>query len=289
MSNIGSIDNISVLQLLESVSVKRCLLIPRSQVLDIGPDLNADNPIWIPGELSFQLVISGQIATTAYADHQETILRKGGLICCAPGAASTRNYNVARKHLSFVIHDDHIHMQLYKRQADDRAGQSQIQQCQFPAAHVVLEMKSVLLRGFRENVESTTMQQLAMSVPALIIHSLLVQQKQQAYSTQLMKAQQWLQDYACMDYDRNDLAKYLHCHPDHVTRLFRHGYGGSFANERKRLRCERACALLADPNLSLTGIATTCGFNSQTYFIRSFKQTYACTPGEWRQNQCFAG
>ncbi|MFA0964385.1 ATP-binding protein [Roseivirga sp. BDSF3-8] len=51
----------------------------------------------------------------------------------------------------------------------------------------------------------------------------------------------------------------------------------------RSLRLQKSCQLLIHQPLSLKEITFTCGFSSQSYFTRSFKEAYGCTPGEYRQ------
>lgn len=51
------------------------------------------------------------------------------------------------------------------------------------------------------------------------------------------------------------------------------------------LRLKRACALLADTDLSVTEIGIACGFGSTSYFTKLFHQQYGLTPGEYRSKR----
>ncbi len=48
------------------------------------------------------------------------------------------------------------------------------------------------------------------------------------------------------------------------------------------IRLNKAKELLANPVLSIAGIALDCGYNDSGYFARVFKQEYGVTPQEWR-------
>ena len=52
----------------------------------------------------------------------------------------------------------------------------------------------------------------------------------------------------------------------------------------KQLRLQRAAALLAGGAEKISDIAETCGFLDMSYFARSFRAHYGCTPGEYRQH-----
>ena len=264
-------DKGSIVALLQGLSLGPYLLIPRL----VG---NARAESWIPSSLSFQVVLAGQIPTTPWNTQTETILQRGGLICCAGAAASTRRYDVARQHLAFSVQHGQLDVSLYERAADDAPGFAHRQHWHGVAPIACIELGQLIDRAFKQGLDNETIEHLAVCMVPLIIKGLSA-----GSANQFDKAMNWLREHACEDLDRSDLAAYLRCHPDHVSRLFKTAAGGSFAEERKRMRCERVCALLADPNLSLADIAAQCGFNSETYLIRSFKQMYGRTPGEWRR------
>jgi AraC-like DNA-binding protein len=70
-------------------------------------------------------------------------------------------------------------------------------------------------------------------------------------------------------YLRNCFQKYLHYSPNKYIH---------------QLRFNRALKLLKDPQLSISDIAYESGFQSPQYFSKMFKQTYNCSPKEYRQN-----
>lgn len=55
------------------------------------------------------------------------------------------------------------------------------------------------------------------------------------------------------------------------------------------LRCEKAKALLSDHRLELGRIGQSCGFNSQSYFTRTFHAYTGCSPNTYRQNNAVSG
>ena len=50
-----------------------------------------------------------------------------------------------------------------------------------------------------------------------------------------------------------------------------------------KLRFDRACALLKDPDMQIQTIAQQVGYVDARSFIRKFKSYYGITPGEYRQ------
>ena len=53
-----------------------------------------------------------------------------------------------------------------------------------------------------------------------------------------------------------------------------------YLNER---RLEVACGLLTETDLSVSEIAASTGFSSQSYFTQIFRKKYGTTPGNWRK------
>ena len=61
-------------------------------------------------------------------------------------------------------------------------------------------------------------------------------------------------------------------------------YGCGIQQQIRKLRMEKARELLLDhPDLSITEIATECGYNDYTYFISVFSNYYGSPPNRYRQ------
>jgi AraC family transcriptional regulator len=70
--------------------------------------------------------------------------------------------------------------------------------------------------------------------------------------------------------------------PFHFSRAFRQATGDSPYAYVLKQRIERARRLLTGSDLSLTAIATDCGFGSQSQFSRTFKRILGTSPGQYR-------
>ena len=66
-------------------------------------------------------------------------------------------------------------------------------------------------------------------------------------------------------------------------RCFRATIGTTPIHFLKQLRLQRAASLLAAGEEKISDIAERCGFLDMSYFARSFRALYGCTPGEYRQ------
>ena len=80
------------------------------------------------------------------------------------------------------------------------------------------------------------------------------------------------------------LADLFHLSPSYVTRLIKQESGKSFTDLLNHHRIQHACLLLTTkPDMKLWAVAEACGFTSQHYFCRAFKQATGITPAEYRK------
>ena len=85
-----------------------------------------------------------------------------------------------------------------------------------------------------------------------------------------------------------ELAAALDVPVHHLSQVINSDIGLSFFNFINHYRIEEIKRRFADPehgNLTLLGIAMTCGFNSKTSFNRTFKQFTGQTPSEYMRKQ----
>lgn len=74
------------------------------------------------------------------------------------------------------------------------------------------------------------------------------------------------------------LSEALAIHPVHLSRDFPKYFNCSFGEYIRKIRVEKALALIAQNNASLTEIAIQCGFADQSHFIRCFKEINGINP-----------
>jgi AraC family transcriptional regulator len=79
------------------------------------------------------------------------------------------------------------------------------------------------------------------------------------------------------------LAKVACLSPFHFARMFKAAMGVSPYRYVSQQRLERAKIMLADGKRSLSSIASSCQFSSQTSFNRAFLRATGVTPGEYRR------
>lgn len=80
------------------------------------------------------------------------------------------------------------------------------------------------------------------------------------------------------------LAARTHQHPDYFSRLFHECTGERPIPYIQNKRIERAQFLLITSDLSISDIAAETGFESISYFSRTFKKLCGQTPGEYKKN-----
>lgn len=85
---------------------------------------------------------------------------------------------------------------------------------------------------------------------------------------------QWSVDDIC--YDLNISRTYFH-------RLYREAFGVTCIQDVIQNRIEYACELLKNTDLSVSDISEKCGYDSDSYFMRQFRQCKKCTPSEYRR------
>ena len=67
----------------------------------------------------------------------------------------------------------------------------------------------------------------------------------------------------------------------YFSRLFKQ-FTNTFYKYVNQKRIEKAAEMLTEPNISITNVALSCGFESLSSFIRMFKIVKGCTPTEFR-------
>jgi AraC family transcriptional regulator len=72
-------------------------------------------------------------------------------------------------------------------------------------------------------------------------------------------------------------------HPVYLARVFRQVFRCSMAEYQTGVRIREACALLAQPDLTLAQIALQAGFADQSHFTRAFAASVRCPPGAFRR------
>ena len=79
-----------------------------------------------------------------------------------------------------------------------------------------------------------------------------------------------------------DLAECAMISESECLRCFHNTIGTTPIQYVKQFRIHKAAALLGSTDLKVVDIGSLCGFQEMSYFAKSFKKVYGCTPTEYR-------
>lgn len=102
---------------------------------------------------------------------------------------------------------------------------------------------------------------------------------------------QTIEQYVAKHYGENISLKeiaseILYMNRDYVSHVFSEKKGMHFSDYLMKVRIEEAKKELLQTNLSITDIASNCGYNDFSYFIRIFRLETGMTPKKYRQKFC---
>jgi len=80
-----------------------------------------------------------------------------------------------------------------------------------------------------------------------------------------------------------DLAKYLRCHPDFLSRKFKQLTGNHLSLYIRRMRIDRAKELLKNPKILIDDVSEKTGFTDRGHFTKVFRQMTKTTPGQYQR------
>ncbi|HEY9128841.1 MAG TPA: GyrI-like domain-containing protein [Sulfurovum sp.] len=85
------------------------------------------------------------------------------------------------------------------------------------------------------------------------------------------------------DINLDELASSMHIDKFYLHKIFKEVFGRNIYESIKSIRLQKASNLLLTNQYStISQIADSCGYNSQTSFIRAFKERFGMTPKAWR-------
>ena len=99
----------------------------------------------------------------------------------------------------------------------------------------------------------------------------------------LLAADQYLKDHLEEDVDLKKLAEASHLHPTYFHKLFTEAFGRSPAQRLMLHRIRASWEYLRRDDCTIAEIARKCGFSSQSYFCRKYKEISKQTPSAYRQ------
>lgn len=81
------------------------------------------------------------------------------------------------------------------------------------------------------------------------------------------------------------LCKRLAVSRTYFHRIYLSAFGVTFRQDEIKSRLTYACKLLTETEVSVSVIAEKCGYESETFFMRQFRQHIGCTPSEYRRRE----
>jgi AraC family transcriptional regulator len=128
-----------------------------------------------------------------------------------------------------------------------------------------------------------------LSIESMVLQS--VAKISQAKDIESSGKPEWVRKTKDLLYDRynenlslRDIALAINLHPGYLCQQFPIHFHCNFGDFIRKIKIEKAIQLiLCQPQLSLTGIAYSCGFSDQSHFIRLFKKNTGITPLAFRR------
>lgn len=99
----------------------------------------------------------------------------------------------------------------------------------------------------------------------------------------------YIQQHLDRDLSLNAVAEQVHLNASYVSQLFKEESGINFVDYVTKLRMEKAAELILTTAMTLEQIAEQIGYNSATYLIKKFKQTFGVTPKTYKYNHTLSG
>lgn len=104
----------------------------------------------------------------------------------------------------------------------------------------------------------------------------------QKYNPSLIKALDFIEKNCHREYEIPELAAYCCLSESRLYHVFKSQLGTTPVRYKNEMRIENAAELLKSTDLSIDAIAEKCGFNSATYFRKSFRESTGLPPSEYR-------
>lgn len=82
----------------------------------------------------------------------------------------------------------------------------------------------------------------------------------------------------------NSIAVELHCNSDYLGRVFKKAYGLTIISYIKDIRIRYSQQLLLQNENNINEISNLCGFQSVSYFRKTFSSIVGCTPSQFRNS-----
>lgn len=98
-------------------------------------------------------------------------------------------------------------------------------------------------------------------------------------------ARAYMEAHSAEKFSLEEIAKALYVNGSYLLRTFRRYTGMTPLSYHHQLRCEKAKALLAQSDLTVSQVGEAAGFVSSSHFSHIFRKTEGCTPSEYRRRR----
>ena len=191
-----------------------------------------------------------------------------GILLVYPAGILHRNLNTAHpsKNINIEVEDKFL------RQHDLNFSMSSSAQIKFLVLKVY---KECLIND--KNSET--------SIKALLLNALEGLQEKDEHISPKWAAQvdEVLHDRWNENVSLAELSNELNLHPVTISKMFPKHFHCTFGEYSRKLKIEKAVALIKHSDRSLTEIGLECGFFDQSHFIKTFKDITGFTPKEYRR------
>jgi len=104
------------------------------------------------------------------------------------------------------------------------------------------------------------------------------------HETVVERAISFIHDNLEKDIGLRDVAENFHLTTHYFGQVFKSVTGQTFLSFLTRLRMEKACELLKNPEFTQYGVGEQVGYKDPRYFSKVFQKTYSMSPREYRRH-----
>lgn len=98
----------------------------------------------------------------------------------------------------------------------------------------------------------------------------------------VLKAQKYVQIHICEKISLTDVADHLHLNPSYFSRMYKKETGEGFVEYVTKVKMAKAVDLLDHSTKSVEQIAFELGFESKSYFLKTFKRSFGVSPKSYK-------
>lgn len=183
----------------------------------------------------------------------------------------------------------HFEMEGVNRKSHPAAGETLVPPVVLPQVAQLAQPEALerLFRIFLNAQETGTLRPLSANMlTTLMLLEVAQQSCGSADTSGLNVVATWAHSYIRMNFDRpitaSKVAEALGYNVDYLGRVYRQTYHCTLIEAIQRRRIDKACEYLLNSNLTISQIATKCGFNDPDYFRRIFKRHMQISPNDYR-------